>query len=386
MMILRAAFVALSLLVPAGKALADDATQEAQAAAQALQSAMERLEAAAGARDRVAALTEVITAHERGLAALRVALRDAALREAAIRRRFESRHEEVSRLVGVLSAMERSAGPLLLLHPSGPLGTARSGMMLAEVTPSLQAEAEALRADLEELAALRSTQEQAAETLGDGLRALQRARTELSKAISDRRDLPRRVIDDPAALRALMASADTLDALSRGLMEGAADAESEGGATASRDFADARGTLPLPVRGTLLRRPGETDPAGVRRPGISIATAPRALVTTPAAATIRYVGPLLDHSNVVVLDPGGGFLLVLVGLDSVYGQVGDILPEGEAIGLMGGEDPDRGEFIARARATGGENRSETLYIEIRHDTEPVNPMPWFTQTRDRTTP
>lgn len=380
---LRAALLALAVLASPVAAQSGEAARDA---ARALQSAMERLEGAAGARDRVAALTAVIGAHERGLSALRAALRDATLREAEIERRFEARHEEVSRLVGVLAAMERSAGPLLLLHPSGPLGTARSGMMLAEVAPSLQAEAEALRADLEELVALRRTQEQAAETLGDGLRALQTARTELSKAISDRGDLPRRVIDDPAALRALMASADTLDALSQGLLESADDAGGDGAAAMARDFAEARGDLPLPVRGTLLRRPGEADPAGVRRPGISIATAPRALVTTPWPATIRYVGPLLDHANVMVLDPGGGFLMVLVGMDTVYGRIGDVLPEGEAIGLMGGADPDRGEFIARARATGGENRSETLYIEIRHDTEPVDPMPWFTQTRDRTTP
>lgn len=51
--------------------------------------------------------------------------------------------------------MEANPGPLLLLHPDGALGTARSGMVLAEVAPAVQAEAEALKAELQELAELR---------------------------------------------------------------------------------------------------------------------------------------------------------------------------------------------------------------------------------------
>jgi len=93
---------------------------------------------------------------------------------------------------GVLAPMEANPGPLLLLHPDGAVGSARSGMILADVTPALQAEAQALKGELQELADLRALQLSAGKVLETGLGTSQAARTELSKAISDRTDLPKR--------------------------------------------------------------------------------------------------------------------------------------------------------------------------------------------------
>src|SRR5690606_22146696 len=135
-------------------------------------------------------------------------------------------------------------------------------------------------------------------------------------------------------------------------------------------FATARATLPLPVFGAILRRPGETDAAGVRRPGLTLATRPRALVTAPWPSTIRYLGPLLDYGNVIVLEPGDGYLLVLAGLDSLYGEVGEVIAAGAPLGLMGGGTGE-GQDGSGAQGT------ETLYLELRQGAEPVDPMPWF---------
>ena len=105
----------------------------------------------------------------------------------------------------------------MLLHPAGPLGTVRAGMLLADVTPALQAEANQLKGQLTELAGLRSLQEQAGKTLGAGLQAAQEARSALSTAISERTELPRRFTEDPEVLRGLLESADTLEAFAAGL-------------------------------------------------------------------------------------------------------------------------------------------------------------------------
>ena len=98
----------------------------------------------------------------------------------------------------------------------------------------------------------------------------------------------------------------------------------------------------------VLRRPDEADAAGVRRPGLTLATRPRALVTAPWPATIRYRGPLLDYGNVMILEPGGGYLLVLAGLDTVYGEVGEVVAAGAPLGLMGGAETATAEFLASA--------------------------------------
>lgn len=374
-MIRRAALIlwCLAACPVATTALAQGVAEQAAKASADLQAAVDGLQKAEAAKDRVAALSATIRAYEDGLAALREALRQASLRETALTLRFESERERIAQLLGVLSRMEAEPGPQLLLHPSGPLGTVRSGMMLADVTPALQAEVARLRGELQELQDLRALQVAAGKTLSDGLSAAQAARTALSQAISDRTELPRRFTEDPDVLRGLLESADTLEAFAAGLAPDGADAE---------DFASAAGRLPWPVLGSILLRPGEADVAGVRRPGLTLATRPRALVTAPWPATIRYRGPLLDYGNVMILEPGGGYLLVLAGLGTVFGEVGEVVAQGSPLGLMGGDETALADILAVSEEGGGARESETLYLELRQGAEPVDPQPWFAEGRD----
>ncbi|WP_415184497.1 murein hydrolase activator EnvC family protein [Phaeovulum sp.] len=375
--------LALALTVPIMAAAAQGQSAAAKAAllaADNLRTAVSALDVAKSSKDRVAALTETIRAYEEGLGALRDGLRRAAIREAEIRAVFDAKRDRVGRLLGVMSTMEQSDGPLLLLHPAGPVGVARSGMVLGAVTPALQAEAEAMRTTLQEISDLRSLQQSAAATLQSGLASVQEARTALSEAVAERINLPTRYLEEPEELRALVESADTMEGFASGL----ADIDNDIGAPMD-DFAGAMGTLRLPVMGSLLRRAGEADAAGIRRPGMILATAPAALVTTPWPATIRYRGPLLDYGNVIILEPAKDYLLVLAGLDTVYGEVGDVLAQDAAVGLMGGSEPGAKEFgtdfVAAAQIGGGAGRSETLYIELRLNKKPVDPAQWFTETR-----
>lgn len=361
----------LFLLLLASPVAAETVAEGAVRASTDLQAAVTALEGASSARDRVEALSRTIRAYEAGLAALRGALRDAALREATLTRNFEAQRDSIGRLLGVLATMEANAGALLLLHPEGALASARSGMVMADVTPALEAEVLRLKAELTELADLRQLQLAAGDTLAAGLAAAQAARTELSQAMSDRTDLPRRYLDDPEALRNLMDSVDTLDAFASGLTPDP---------NGSTSFSAARGQLDLPVLGEVLRRPGEADAAGTRRPGLTLATEASALVTAPWPATIRFVGPLLDYGNVMILEPGDSYLLVLAGLDVLYGEVGTVVAAGDPLGQMGGVKAVIGEFLTPAADGSGGRRTETLYMELRQGAKPVDPMPWFKAT------
>ncbi len=353
------------------------AAEQATAASTALAAAVAAMEVAESARDRVASLTSTIQAYEQGLSALRDGLRQAKVREASLLLQFEAERNRVGQLLGVLGQLEATPGPLLLLHPSGPLGMARSGMIISEVTPALQAEVARLQAELTELRDLRGLQVAAGEVLTTGLAVAQSARTALSQAISERTPLPRSFTEDPEALRSLLESADTLAAFADGLP---LDAK---GSDALRSFASAQGNLVLPTLGTVLLRADEVDARGTRRPGITLSTRARALVTAPWAGTIRYRGPLLDYGNVIILEPGGGYLMVMAGLGTVYGEVGEVVGIGAPLGLMGGGSDENGEeFLASAQDVGGIRETETLYIEIREGTKPVDPAPWFAATKD----
>ncbi|MBM2575173.1 peptidoglycan DD-metalloendopeptidase family protein [Jannaschia sp. Os4] len=367
---LRLIAVLLALALPAsGPARAQDAAETAREAARDLQDAAVALQRAEGASDRIAALTDAVRAHERGLSALRDGLRRLAIRERALTADLSARREDVARLLGVLGTMRKDPAPLLLLHPSGPLGTARSAMAIREVTPALQARAEALRGDLARLAELRALQEGAADTMTEGLSSLEAARTALSEAVKTRAAPPAALSADPAALAALLGRADTLAAFADGLVD-------LGGPLP--DLASAAAPpWPLPVEGVRLRGYREADAAGVRRDGWVVATPPAALLVAPAPATVRHAGPLLDYGNVIILETAPGSLLVFAGLSEVYAATGAILPTGAPLAIMGGGSPTATDFLRDAREGGGGSASETLYIEVRQGGRPVDPADWF---------
>ena len=380
-MTLRAALLCLMLVAPPAVAQGLDdiaAAEAARLASQEIEKAARALDAADSARDRVAALTQTVQAFENGLEALRDGMRRAALREARLTRELQAREGEVAELLGALQSMSRAPAPTTLLHPAGPMGTARAGMILSDVAPAMNVRAQELRAKLEEVQTLRTLQESAAETLGKGLQGVQEARSELSQAVANRVPLPKKFTEDPVRTAILIASTETLEGFASGLSEMAVD-EAE---VILPDVRSQRGSLPLPVAGTLLRRAGEADAAGVKRPGILLAARPRALVTSPAAGTIRYRGPLLDYGNVIILEPGPGILLVLAGLDVVYGETGDGLPEGSPLGLMGGAETAEGSVVPQNAEGTGSGRPETLYMELRVDNVPEDPAPWFRELKD----
>lgn len=355
-----------------------DPSQAALEAAEMLEQASITLAEADTARDRVSALTKTIQAFEAGLSAMRDGLRRAAMRETQLQAELNAREQEIRQLLGVLQTIETTAPPVLMLHPAGPLGAARTGMMLSEVTPGLNARAQALAHDLQEVQTLRQLQESAAQTLTEGLEGVQDARTQLSEAIADRTDLPRRFVEDPVRTAILISSTETLDGFASGLSE-----ISDGKIVASNaDISTRKGQISLPTRGILLHRAGDTDAAGVTRPGLVLGTRPRALVVSPTAATIRYRGPLLDLGNLIILEPQPGLLFVFSGLQDVYGEPGQVIPEGTPVGLMPGGSPEIGAILSTSSDGTGTDRSETLYIEVREDNSPVDPESWFRTDKD----
>ncbi len=174
------------------------------------------------------------------------------------------------------------------------------------------------------------------------------------------------------ALTRLIESAETLEGFASGLT--GLDRTGAGAATDSFQTAT---NLPLPGHrhGTAPRRRGRCGRH--HPPGLIIATAPRALVTTPWRRDHPLPGPLLDYGNVIILEPADQHLLVLAGLDQVYGEC----RPGAARRRSGRADGRRraagDAFLTQGGDDTGAERSETLYMELRQDGQPVNPANWF---------
>lgn len=370
-----ALLAALSLLAALPMHAQGDPSMTAREASRMLEDAASALRDADGARDRVEALTETVRAYEHGLDALRAGIRDAGLRERTILLVFEAERERLSRLMGVLQRIEDAPTPATLLHPEGPLGTARLGMIVADVTPAVAREAHALRAQLEELAVLRALQDGAVGELEAALIGVQEARSALSQAIADRVDLPERFDLDGAAMAQIVANVDNLGSFAEMLGETSAPTTED-----LPDFEAARGSLTLPVLGALLRRFNESDAAGISRPGVLFAVQPSALLTSPWPASVRYAGPLLDYGNVIILEPQADYLLIIAGAGDVFVTAGELVPANAPLGLMPDIDGETGEnLIVSGPQMGGVGLTETLYMELRQGGSPVNPLDWFTE-------
>lgn len=377
-MIARAFLSGWLMLATSVVSAQNDPADQARDALAALEVASSQLEDALKARDRVKALTATIQAMELGLGAMREGLRRASIRERVLNERLNGKEAEIANLLAALQSIGRRGGPEVLMHPSGALGTARAGMVLATLGPRLNAAADGLRADLQEVQDLRLLQEASSARMAAGLQDIQEARTALNQALAERTDLPSRFTADPTRTALLIASAETLDAFASGL-----------GLMVAEEFDPPLkgeiepGSLALPAQGIILRGPGEADLAGVVRPGLLLATRKQALVITPVAATIRYAGPLLDLDHVVVLEPSADRTMILAGMAQVYGSAGNVVESGTPVGIMGPISGENDELLSPSGDDTGSDRSETLYIEIRENNRPVDPTTWFATGPDK---
>lgn len=331
------------------------ANTQAEEAMNALAAARHELQTVDTKADRVAALTKTIRALELGMTALRGEARSAAIREQALDQKLKSQQAEISKLFSVLQVMGRAPEPVMLFHPMGPTAAARSGMLLSDITPALQKKTNELRQSLDDIQKLREWQTEARRVLATSLNDLQDARVQLTRAISNRTELPARFEENQEKIQNLIDSARTLDEFASGLLASA----DPGLEKTDFDFA-------TPVLGQVVRGFEQEDATGIARPGWLVATEPGALITAPSSGTIRYQGPLLDFGAAVVFEPYDGLLIIFAGMHLGYGKTGEVVTKGVPLGLMGGEN------------SGGE-RTETLYMEVRNNQIPTDPILIFGQ-------
>ena len=136
-------------------------------------------------------------------------------------------------------------------------------------------------------------------------------------------------------------------------------------------FSDAKGRIPLPAAGSILKTFGSPDGLGGTEHGISLATPARATVSAPADGAVLFSGPYRTYGQLLIIDAGGGYYVVLAGLDRINVTVGESVLAGEPIGAMG----DGSVRMAAAAAVGADR--PVLYIELRKDGTAIDPGPWW---------
>jgi septal ring factor EnvC (AmiA/AmiB activator) len=135
-------------------------------------------------------------------------------------------------------------------------------------------------------------------------------------------------------------------------------------------FQATRGHLRLPVNGVRIREFGASDGVGGTQRGLSIAAHAGAAITAPCDGWVVYAGPFRSYGQLLILNAGGGYHVLLAGMERISVDLGQFVLTGEPVAVMGG-----GSQVSSAIATGA--KQPVLYVEFRKDGTPIDPSPWW---------
>ncbi len=134
----------------------------------------------------------------------------------------------------------------------------------------------------------------------------------------------------------------------------------------SLSFVDKKGHLFFPVNGKIVSRFGRIRDkrfqSYIINNGLNLKVKKGTEVHPIFQGTVLFAGSLEGYGNLIILGHGDKYHSLYGHLEKILVQTGDYVYEDRAIGLSG----DSGSLVG-----------ETLYLELRHEGKPIDPVPWM---------
>ena len=414
----------LGFFLAAGPAHADDtpraeldAVQKQLEQSKAQQQTLAQQSAALAAelnqlRGQQVAAAQSAQAHEAALSRLDAQLASLAVETKKKIGELQKRRNEEATVLGALLHLARNPPIGLALADGAPIDRLRGGILLGAAVPPLVDRAERLGIELQTLNDLQNQLKEAeaqhrieADALGKeqarlvalaGQKAALQQQASLGaeqsaqqvqklaaqasdlKDLIDRADAAERAREAEARRRAEAAAKLAAAAAPPPAMRatpGQSSAEQAAVTTAPaladptrpgsiRPFAQAMGHMLVPASGDVVVSFGAPSGSGDAAKGITFATRPGAEVVAPFDGRVVFAGAFKGYGQILIIGHGDGYHSLVAGLDRIDTSAGQWLVAGEPIGRMPANE-------AKPR----------LYLELRHDGQPINPLPWLA-TRD----
>ncbi|MEC9342455.1 MAG: peptidoglycan DD-metalloendopeptidase family protein [Pseudomonadota bacterium] len=322
------------------------------------------------------------------------------------------RRELLGEVLAALQRMAVNPPPALLVTPDDALTSVRSAILLGSVVPELRAESRVLLTELRELSRISDDIDAERLKLAGDLMQLAEEEQRLSLLLDEKKKLSASARQELAGQSAraaeLAAKAGTLSKLietletriaaAREAAEAARKAEVERRRKESeqlaaaradiekRDFSDtariapamafeaAKGLLPRPVAGEEIRAFGEEEPLAGPSQGLYIETRASSRVVSPSDGWVVYAGPFRSYGQLLILNAGNGYHVVLAGMDRIDVQMGQFVLAGEPVAVMGARR------VASADAVDMDTLRPVLYVEFRKDGNSIDPTPWWSDS------
>jgi len=318
-------------------------------------------------------------------------------REQVFQKSLDERRSAIIEILAALQRVGQRPPPALLVRPEDALKALRTAITLGAVVPDMRAEADAIAGDLAELSRVRKDIVSERATLSQNLDRLANEQLRLNMLIDARQkkqatteqaldterqhaiDLSHQVDNLKDLIAKLEAS---LTPATRAARDSARGIEADstrpklaalgdpGRLAPAIAFANARGHLRLPVNGVPIRAFGASDGVGGTQKGLSIATHAGAQITAPCDGWVVYAGPFRSYGQLLILNAGGGYHVLLAGMERISVDLGQFVLTGEPVAVMGGQAQ-----LSAAVAIG--SKKPALYVEFRKDGTPIDPSPWW---------
>jgi septal ring factor EnvC (AmiA/AmiB activator) len=340
-----------------------------------------------------------------------------------IRNSITDRKETIVKMLSAMQRMGRTPPPALVTRRDDALAVVRSAMLLADVFPELKFQADNLSQELEGLVTLEKgirEQRDAEKRETDRLAAeqssidqlLEEKKTKLSQSeaelvttrraaeqqaatVTELNELIARLderiakaevaqYDAEVAAEQALRAREQSQALATPANENVVEIKPESNkvAFASPDrmkpampFEAAKGMLPLPAQGKRLKRFGEANGISGTLKGISLQTRGGARIVAPADGWVVYAGPFRSYGQLLIINAGGGYHVLLAGMGRINASLGQFVLAGEPVAVMGAS--------VQASQGGNDNSRPVLYVEIRKDGRPIDPGPWWAEASEK---
>jgi septal ring factor EnvC (AmiA/AmiB activator) len=317
--------------------------------------------------------------------------------EQLFQKTLDQRQAVIVEILAALQRIGRQPPPALLVSPEDALRAVRTAITLGAVLPEMRAQADALAGDLSALLDVRKEIVAQRDRLTGELDQLGREQLRVALLVDERQkkqagaeqslnserqraaDLARQVENIKDLIAKLEGGLDSATRAARAADRAIANDATQPELAALSDpgrlapavaFADLRGRLRLPVNGVRIREFGGADGLGGTQKGLSIASRPGGEITAPCDGWVVYAGRFRSYGQLLILNAGGGYHVLLAGMDRISVDLGQFVLTGEPVAVMG-------DGSQTSPAGASSPKQPVLYVEFRKDGTPVDPSPWW---------
>ncbi len=333
--------------------------------------------------------------------------------ELLLRKSIKQRHEGIAKLLSAMQTIGGDPPPALVARRDDALEMVRSAMLMASIFPELKFQADSLADDLADLIRLgrgireeRVAEKEESEKLNaEQLRIaalieekksrqvlgrsklaqireaakrharevtylgelLERMKKELATAESGLAKYEKELVQAKAREKLEQTTSDTVEIKPDQKKKYAF--LSPGRIKPGIAFQKTKGALPRPARGETYLKFGDALKHGGVSEGQWVRTRKDARIVSPADGWIVYAGEFRSYGQLLIIDAGGGYHILLAGMKRIDAEVGQFVLASEPVAVMGAPASEDGTRDLDDRPA--------LYIEFRKSGRPVNPAPWW---------